>query len=262
MTNLVVLIPVYRNQAGLDRTLANLRGARGSFDTVLVDDGSPRPLSAPLRLREGLDVTTLRLEKNRGIAGALNHGLRHILERSYSYIARLDAGDTIAPERFDRQLEFLEAHPSCSAVSSFVDFVDVRQRLLFRYRAPCTHARILRRLRLNNCLIHSGSMMRASVLRELGVYREDLPGAEDYELFLRMARRYSLAVLPEVLTRCEYSLSGLSVGGRRRQQWERVKLQLRYFDAASPFSFYGVARTLVAMLVPHRAVYRWKTLQG
>jgi hypothetical protein len=52
------------------------------------------------------------------------------------------------------------------------------------------------------------------------------------------------------------------VGGRRQQQWERVKLQLRYFDAASPFSFYGIARTLVAMLAPHRAVFRLKTLRG
>jgi glycosyltransferase involved in cell wall biosynthesis len=262
VTNLVVLIPVYGNQSGLDRTLANLRGARGRFEAVLVDDGSPQPLSAPVRLREGLDVTTLRLEKNRGIAGALNHGLRYILERPISYIARLDAGDTVAPERFERQMRFLESHPGCSAVSSFVDFVDTSQRFLFRYRAPCTDAKIRRRLRLNNCLVHSGSMMRSSVLRELGVYREDLPGAEDYELFLRMARSYSLAVLPEVLTRCEYSLNGLSVGGRRQQQWERVKLQLRYFDAASPFSFYGIARTLVAMLVPHRAVYRLKTLRG
>ena len=101
--------------------------------------------------------------------------------------------------------------------------------------------------------------MRASVLREVGLYREDVPGAEDYELFLRMSRRYTLAVMPEVLTRCEYSLAGLTVTGRRRQQQERLKLQLRYFDFASPYSFYGVARTLVAMVVPHAAVLRMKS---
>jgi hypothetical protein len=101
--------------------------------------------------------------------------------------------------------------------------------------------------------------MRGNALREVGLYREDVPGAEDYELFLRMSRRYTLAVLPEVLTRCEYSLTGLTVTGRRRQQQERLKLQLRYFDFASPYSFYGVARTLLSMVVPHGAVLRMKS---
>jgi glycosyltransferase involved in cell wall biosynthesis len=259
MSRLAVLIPVYRNPVGLRRALESLREAAGSFDVVIVDDGSPEPISAPTRLREDVAVTLLRLERNQGIAAALNCGLRHVLEREYPYIGRLDAGDTVVAERFERQIRFLDADPGCAAASSFVDFVDARQELLFRYRAPCKHDGILRRLHSNNCLVHSGTMMRASVLRDVGLYREDVPGAEDYELFLRMSRRHTLAVLPEVLTRCEYSLRGLTVTGRRRQQQERLKLQLRYFDFGSPYSFYGVARTLLSMVVPHSAVLRMKS---
>jgi len=259
MSRLAVLIPVYRNPAGLRRALDSLREAAGSFDVVIVDDGSPEPISAPPRLREDVAVLLLRLERNRGIAAALNYGLRRILELGYFYIGRLDAGDTIVAERFERQIQFLDADPDCAAVSSFVDFLDARQELLFRYRPPCKHDGILRRLHSNNCLVHSGTTMRANVLREVGLYREDVPGAEDYELFLRMSRLYTLAVLPEVLTRCEYSLTGLTVTGRRRQQQERLQLQLQYFDLVSPYSFYGVARTLLAMTVPHGAVLRMKS---
>jgi glycosyltransferase involved in cell wall biosynthesis len=259
MTRLAILIPVYRNPAGLRRALESLREAAGSFDVVIVDDGSPEPISVPRRLREDIPVSLLRLERNQGIAVALNHGVRRILELGYPYIGRLDAGDTVVAERFERQVRFLDADPGCAAASSFVDFVDTRQALLFRYCPPCKHDGILQRLHSNNCLVHSGTTMRASVLREVGVYRENVPGAEDYELFLRMSRRYTLAVLPEVLTRCEYSLTGLTVTGRRRQQRERLKLQLRYFDFASPYSFYGVARTLLSMVVPHGAVLRMKS---
>ena len=49
-----VLIPVYRNPAGLHRSLASLREANGGFDIVIVDDGSPEPVSVPSRLREDL----------------------------------------------------------------------------------------------------------------------------------------------------------------------------------------------------------------
>jgi glycosyltransferase involved in cell wall biosynthesis len=258
MTKLAVLIPVYRNQAGLDRSLDSLRKADGGFDVVIVDDGSPEPISVPSHLRDDVPVLLVRLENNQGIAAALNHGLRHILARGYRYIGRLDAADTVAAERFEQQMEFLDAHPGCGVVSSFVDFVDSKQALLFCHRAPLHHAKILQTMHLNNCLMHPGSMIRASALQNVGLYREDVPGAEDYELFLRLARRYTLAVLPAVLTRCEYSFNGLSIAGRHRQQRERLKLQLRYFDPACPFSFYGIARTLAAMLVPHSAVFRLK----
>lgn len=258
MTKLTVLMPVYSNQAGLDRSLESLRGAHGRFTVVIVDDGSAETISAPRQLRDDIPVSLLQLEKNRGIAGALNHGLRRILAEGFDYIARLDAGDTAAPERFARQVEFLETNPGCAVVSSFVDFVDANQVPLFRFRAPCEHSRIMQRLRLNNCLVHSGSMIRADALREVGLYREDMRVTEDYELFLRLAHRYTLAVIPDVLTYCEYSVTGLSVVGRRRQQRERLKLQLRYFNPTSPHSFYGVLRTLVAMMAPHFAVFHFK----
>ena len=258
MTDITVLIPVYRNQAGLNRSLESLAEAEGKFDVLVVDDGSPNPVEAPRSLRDEVPVTVLRLPRNQGIAAALNHGLRQILANGTRYIARLDAGDTVVPGRFMEQARFLSAHPRCAAVSSFVDFVDGGRRRLFCYRAPCRHESILQALRSNNCLVHSGLMLRASALQAVGLYRLDMPAAEDYELILRLSQRYTLGVLPEVLTSCEYSFEGISVADRRQQQRQRLKVQIRYFDWSSPYSFFGVARTLTAMLVPHEAVFRFK----
>jgi glycosyltransferase involved in cell wall biosynthesis len=256
--SVAVLIPVYRNQAGLNRSLESLAAAQGKFDVLIVDDGSPQPIMAPQKLRDNIPVTVLRLPRNQGIAAALNHGLRHILPKGIRYIARLDSGDTVVRHRFQAQQEFMDANPRCAVVSSFIDFVDAERAHLFRYRVPTDHAGIVRRLRRNNCVMHPGSMIRASALQQAGIYREDVPGAEDYELFLRLAQRYQLAVLPEVLTNLEYSLTGLSIAGRRRQQWQRLRLQLRYFDAASIYSFSGVACTLLTMAVPHESALQFK----
>lgn len=258
MTTLAVLIPVYRNQSGLNRSLRSLAAAEGAFDVVIVDDGSEPAVDAPPRLREDAPVTLLRLHQNQGIAAALNHGLRHILASEYTHVGRLDAGDTVAPDRFVKQTQFLDANPDCAAVSSYADFVGSDQATLFRYRAPSSHRGILRALRSNNCLVHSGLTMRGSALQEAGLYRQDVPAAEDYELVLRLARLYTLAVLPQVLTFCEYSHEGISIAGRRRQQKQRLRLQLQYFNFASPYSFLGVARTAAALLVPHDAVFRFK----
>jgi glycosyltransferase involved in cell wall biosynthesis len=258
MKQLVVLIPVYRNQPGLDRSLQSLCEAEGSFDVVIVDDGSTQPISAPLRLRADISVVLLRCERNGGIAVALNHGLRHILAQGYRFVARLDAGDTVVRERFERQVQFLTVHANCAVVSSDVKFVDAKGAVLFHFRAPCRPQEIADQMHVNTCVMHPASMLRTSALGEAGLYREDVPCAEDYELFLRLSRSYQLANLPEALTHCEYSRQGISIKRRRRLQQQRLKLQLLYFNPASFYSFYGVVRTLVALLVPQAMVLRFK----
>jgi len=254
---LAILIPVYNNQAGLLRTLKSLEQAEGAFDIVIVDDGSSPTIQVP-RSTDARRIELLRLETNAGIAVALNSGLRFILLNGFRYVGRLDAGDTVAEDRFERQLAFMDSNPDHAVVSSFVDFVDGSNKLLFRFRAPSEHKHILRRMHVNSCVMHPGSMLRASALREAGLYREDVPNAEDYELFLRLGKRYKLAVIPRVLTSMEYSPRGISVVGRRLQQVQRLKLQLRHFDPLSPFSFYGIARTIIALLTPERMVLRFK----
>lgn len=255
---IAVLIPVFEGQRRLDRTFSSLRDAVGDFDVVAVDDGSREPIKTPSDLGYGRRVVTLRLDRNAGVSAALNHGLRYVRERGYEYVARLDSGDTVAADRFQQQAAFLDARSDHAVVGSFVDFVDASGGVLFRYRGPCGNRAIARALHLGNCVIHSSAMIRAAVLREVGGYREDVPAAEDYDLFLRIARRHELAVIPVALTRCEYAVNGISVARRRRQQFSRLSLQVGHFDPVSAHSFLGVARTLLAMLVPHEVVFRLK----
>jgi glycosyltransferase involved in cell wall biosynthesis len=262
MRERALLMPVYNNQLGLERSLRSLKEARGGFDIVIVDDGSPQAIVVSSQLREDIGVYLLRLERNGGIAKALNHGLHHILERGYRYVARLDAGDTVDCKRFDRQVDALDRNRACAVVGSFIEFVDANQERLFCYRAPSAHHKLVQSLHINNCILHSGAMIRAAALAEVGFYSEDHHGAEDYELFLRMSRRYELQVIPELLTRCEYGLEGLSVAGRRSQQRTRLRLQLQYFDLGCWRSYYGVARTLLALLAPHLLMLRLKVAFG
>jgi hypothetical protein len=101
-------------------------------------------------------------------------------------------------------------------------------------------------------------MIRAIALAEAGRYDERYLSAEDYELFLRLSRTHSLAVLPKVLTTTRYDLHGISLRQRRRQQWSRLRCQIRYFDASTWYSFLGLARTLGALMTPRSLASAWK----
>ncbi len=258
--DICVLIPCYNNQSGLERTCESLAKAEGKFDVLIVDDGS----TPALTLREGAAgshrVTIHRCVTNRGITKALNRGLEVAFEIGYPLIARLDSGDVILPHRLELQRELLEDDQELSLVGSFIDFCSTSGQRLFRYSPPTSREEIAERMRIENCLIHSGVMMRTSSIRKAGAYRSECATSEDYDLFLRMIRIGGAAIIPEALTICEHNERGISVVRRHRQQRERLSLQLRYFAPRVWASYYGVMRTVTAMLLPQAAVLAAKRM--
>jgi glycosyltransferase involved in cell wall biosynthesis len=251
---------VFNNQNGLLRTLSSLSLDRSAFDICVVDDGSRVPIVLPSPDAGGHRITLVRMPSNRGISAALNVGLRKLLPLAYRYVGRLDSGDTVSPGRFRKQEQYLKENPQAGLVGSFIEFHDVGGGSLFVYKAPESHDELVERLRLENCMIHSGVTIRASVFRSLGLYDERSSVAEDYELFLRIAGQYRLAVIPEVLTRCEDNRRGISVARRRQQQFQRLQLQLRHFDSRHWRSYWGLLRTGVALAAPRPLVLTYKRL--
>ena len=68
------------------------------------------------------ELKVVRFEKNRGLGHALNDGLKYC---SYDLIARADTDDICKLNRFEKQVQVLEAHPEYDLVSSWVDeFID------------------------------------------------------------------------------------------------------------------------------------------
>jgi glycosyltransferase involved in cell wall biosynthesis len=258
--SLCVLIPVFNNQAGLMRTLRSLAAEVSPLDVLVVDDGSDPPVWIGPGMAGAHRIVLTRLERNGGITRALNFGLETAYEGGYRYIGRVDAADTVRPDRFEKQVRALEANPEYGLVGSLIDFTDMNEASIFVFQAPQSHRLIVRRMQVENCIIHSGVTMRTAVVREVGGYSEHCLASEDYDLFRRMLRVCKATILPEALTRCEYNLSGLSILGRGRQQRRRLRLQLKYFQAFDWMSYFGVARTCLAMLVPHAAVLAFKRI--
>jgi hypothetical protein len=84
----------------------------------------------------------------------------------------------------------------------------------------------------------------------VGAYSYDYPAAEDFEFFWRIANRFRVANVPEVLLVTRYDRNGISVTRRRRQLRSKLRIQLEHFRVDEPLSFVGVAKTLALMSVP------------
>jgi glycosyltransferase involved in cell wall biosynthesis len=259
MPRLAVLIPVYNGQIGFERSLASLARDGERFDVVAVDDGSEPPITAPPDLP--FSLTLLRCEQNGGITRALNAGLEQILADGYTYVARLDADDQSLPGRLAAQMRFLDRHPDHAVVGTQAEFIDAQGRSLFRSHRPTDHRSLVRYMHYQSGLVHPSTMIRVQALREHGLYSEAYPGAEDYELWLRLSRHYRVANLPEVYVRKEISASQITAR-RMGPALSRLRLHLYYFRPGSLHAYRALLWSIGSILLPRRLALRIRQRQA
>jgi glycosyltransferase involved in cell wall biosynthesis len=200
-------------------------------------------------------VHLLRQEPNQGITNALNAGLSLIAQGGYQYVARLDACDLALPGRFAAQMEFLDSRPRHAAVGTAARYVDTQGNLLFTYRPPLDHDALMRLYHYRSGLVHPSVMMRTEALLACGFYRNEFPGGEDYDLFMRFAKAYKLANLGAVWTVKEIS-PGSITSRRLPVALTRIRLLLAYFDPWSVHSYIGLAINAALILAPRSLMVR------
>jgi glycosyltransferase involved in cell wall biosynthesis len=250
----------YNADATIRRAVTSILDGTCPCDLFIVDDSSRNPVAELLADIPNIEI--IRLDQNRGLAGALNAGLARILERPYTYIARMDADDISHPQRLAKQVAFLDRHPVVGAVSTWGRHVDEHSYETVLFRRPSAEPAALRNeMFFNSPLIHASSMMRAEVFRAVGPYSLDYPAAEDYEIFRRIATKYALGNVPEVLIDIRESRQGISRSKRSRQVYDRLRIQLRYFEPLEWRAWAGVAQTLLTLALPLRAADAIKRLR-
>lgn len=260
---LICLIPHYNNPDGLLKSLASI-GKDEICDVLVVDDGSANKLIHEEAARSVFaaqgEVSFLYLPQNQGIEHALNAGLDWIFKHGYALIARLDCGDENLPDRFAKQMAYLDAHPEVMLLGGAASFVDQQGVEQFVLRHPCDHQAICHAMKFNSAFIHPSVMMRRSAVEMAGGYPLDARGAEDYSLFWTMALRMQVANLPDVLIRYELDPNGISLGKREQQLRARLKVQRQHSDR-SPSALLGMVRTRALLKLPMPLLHKLKRLR-
>lgn len=243
------LMPVYNpTRDDLARTVGSLLAQTEGADIVIVDDGSRVPIDE--MLAPHASIVLLRLDRNQGIAAALNHGLEYIVRNGYEFVARMDCGDICARDRVARQQSHMDAHPGIDLLGAFADIVDEQGNHLFFEGTSGGRAAIGRKLQDNAAFKHPTFFFRTSSVQKLGGYSTDYPHAEDYEFMQRVYKNGNIDCLDDVLVIYEKSSSGISSRNRNAQLRSRLRIQLKYLEPTSLPAYVGMARTIVTLLVP------------
>lgn len=263
---IAVLLPSYNPGAELRGTLDSLRAQTIPFRLFLVDDGSKQSVDYEI-LASGMDVRIMCLPRNLGITGAMNAGLAEIMAGAFDYIARLDIGDFCTPERFVKQLAFMDANKHIGIVGSAVEFrlFNGNHKLVGSklMTFPLSVEGCINRLPLNSPIIHPAMLIRRSVFESLQLYSENYPAAEDFDLLWRAhIAGFNLINLPEILLVKEETPGSISQKRRRKQIMSRLRIQWDNRNLRNPRCWLGLAKSLVTWALPAWAVHSLKFMTG
>ncbi|RDJ99366.1 glycosyltransferase [Paraburkholderia lacunae] len=255
LDDVAVLLPAYNGQADVDLTLASFSES-ARVHVLIVDDGSTPPIAAPAIAN--LHIEVLRMPENGGIERALQTGIDALAQRGFRYAARIDAGDRSVPQRLAKQRVFMELHPQVAGLGMWTQVVTREGKPLFMLTPPAEPNEIRRLRFFRSCLAHPSMMLRIDAVRAVGNYRAAYPSAEDLDLFVRLMERYDCANLPELGLYYELNEGGISATKRRRQVSSTLRLQLRYFNVTNLYDWLGLAKNLLHLVTPYRALQRVK----
>jgi glycosyltransferase involved in cell wall biosynthesis len=150
------------------------------------------------KFRSNLNIISIKLDKNYGLAYALNFGIQYC---DNELIARMDSDDVCQHDRFEKQLKFMNSHPEISVCGGFIEECNDRMdRVLSVRHLPLTNAQIVKFAKSRSPLSHVTVMYRKSAILLVGCYPLIYP--EDYPLWgLFALNGLQMANLPEVLVR-------------------------------------------------------------
>ena len=243
------LMPAYNPpHDDLTRTVNSLLAQTEGADIVIVDDGSRRSIGEMLVPHD--NIVLLRLDRNQGIAAALNHGLEYIVRNGYEFVARMDCGDICARDRIAKQQAYMDANPDTDLLGAFADIVDERGSHLFFEGTSGGRTAIGRKLQDNAAFKHPTFFFRTSCVQKFGEYSTSYPHAEDYEFMRRAYARGNIACLDDVVVIYEKNAGSISSRNRSAQLRSRLRIQLKYLDMTSVPAYVGMVRTIVTLLVP------------
>lgn len=228
-----VLMSVYNGEGHLREAIESiLNQTFGDFEFVIVDDGSTDNTAAILDSYADARIVRVHNEANIGLTKSLNKGLG--LARG-EYIARQDADDVSLLERLDKQVMYLDKHPSVGLVGTTYDIISCEGRLLQVADVPTENSILQQKLLESNCFCHGSVMFRRICLHHVGGYRTFCGPAEDYDLWLRIAEHFELANLPDRLYQYRFNPESISL--------HQTELQMAYLklvqDLARMRRLYG-----------------------
>jgi glycosyltransferase involved in cell wall biosynthesis len=267
MKKVSVIIPVYGAEKYVAATVQSvLDQTYENFEVLIIDDGSP---DRSIEICQQFTDPRIKIihQKNRGLPGARNTGIRHA---QGDYLGLVDADDIWLPEKLEKHVEHLENSPAVGVSFSRSAFIDEDGKPLGLYQMPkltgLTPGYILCRNPISN---GSTPVIRREVFEGIK-FQDNLYGTvedfyfddtfrhqEDIECWMRMAvqTNWQIEGIPEALTLYRVNSGGMSAQLLKCiEYWEKMIEKIRNYAPEVAAEWENPARAYQLRYLARRAV--------
>lgn len=167
------------------------------FELIVVDDGSTDDTSEILRSYG--DALLVVSQPNGGMSSARNAGIRNARGR---YLAFLDADDRWLPAKLERQVALLDNRPELAFCAATATLEAPDGQVVGAWACQGNGTASVTEVFAAHALIAGGAssvLARRELVQALGGFDETLFGAEDTDLWIRLAAHGGFACIPEAL---------------------------------------------------------------
>ncbi|MEN6414182.1 MAG: glycosyltransferase family 2 protein [Veillonellales bacterium] len=208
-----VIMPVYNAQDYLREAIDSILSQTFiDFEFIIIDDGSTDNSLPIIKSYADPRIRLIRNETNLKLITSLNKGMNLAHGK---YIARMDADDISLPDRLAKQVDFMDQHPDIAVCGTWVElFGKPCEQTSWHFTDNPAIAKCI--LLFGCCLAHPSAMIRRTVLESGFCYSYSYPHAEDYGLWVQIARNHNIASIPQVLFK--YRLSDSQKSAKEAQQ--------------------------------------------
>jgi glycosyltransferase involved in cell wall biosynthesis len=203
-----VVIPTYNSSLYLADALESVVGQTyKEFEIIVVDDGSTDDTEEVVR---GFPFPIIYLKvSNGGPAKARNIGM---INSQGEFVSFLDADDLWLPRKLEKQIKAFEADPALMMVFTEDLFLqkDKSFKKPFSKKKRLMRGDVVKNIFLFSYVGTPTVMIRRSIFKEVGYFEENMLIAEDDNLWLRIASKYKISLLDEVLVHIRLTDGSLS----------------------------------------------------
>ena len=204
------------------------------FELIIINDGSVDNSKKVLYEYAEKDnrIIIIENEKNLGLPCSLNRGIDICQGK---YIARMDTDDICYPDRLQKQVAFMDAHPEYIVLGAWADvFLDDENHILKTWTPKiCSQEEYRIRLMFNSAplIIHPTAIFRKELLDKHHLrYPEDLKYkfAEDYKMWTQCSACGDVGILEEPVIKYRDENSGNRITVRHEKEMAQCVFEIQY----------------------------------
>jgi len=250
MPRLSILIPVHNAEKTLEFALDSLLTQTFTdFELLILNDGSEDSSMDIMQRYERLDkrVRIFRNLECQGLAAARND-LLAAQDRGCEFTVFASADNVSMPDRFERQIAFMDAHPDVAALGTAVDVIADGGAHRYRLRYPTKQERVRRYAKHRNPVMFSTVVLRNNSCWETGGFNPKISYAEDYDFILRLLEHHAVTNLPEALVTFELEDELFYADILKNVLWQMLPIQGDFLRTKHRYDVFSI-------------IYHW-TLHG